>query len=72
MSCFLIIVPKNNTSYKNNSKITFFMTFLIIVLSEASLRYSTTSNLFTLFYLILPWLCFLSIYLIFYKRTKNA
>ena len=72
MSCFLIIVPKNNTSYKNNRKITFFMTFLIIVLSEASLRYSTTSNLFTLFYLILPWLCFLSIYLIFYKRTKNA
>ena len=72
MSCFLIIVPKNNNHYKKNIKIIFFLTFLIIVFSEASLRYSTVSNLSTFLYMIIPWILFILIYLIFYKQTKNA
>ena len=72
MCCFLIIVPKNNIQYKKNRKYTFISTFLIIVLSEASLRYSTISNFTTLLYLVLPWIFFLIIYLIFYNRTKNV
>ncbi len=67
---FLIIFPKNNIRYKKNRKITFLITFLIIVLSEASLRYSTTSNLTTSIYLILPWVSFIIVYLIFYSRAK--
>ena len=70
MCCFLIIFPKNNIRYKKNRKITFLITFLIIVLSEASLRYSTTSNLTTSIYLILPWVSFIIVYLIFYSRAK--
>ena len=72
MSCFLVIVPKNNTSYKRNRKIIFFITFLIIVFSEASLRYSSISNLSTFLYIIIPWVLFILIYLIFYKQTKNV
>ena len=72
MCCFLIIVPKNNIQYKKNIKFTFIITFLIIVFSEASLRYSTNSNLTTIVYLVLPWISFLTIYLIFYKKTKNV
>ena len=72
MCCFLIIVPKNNIFFKRNQKLTFVITFLIIVLSEASLRYSTTSYLNTLLYLLMPWLIFTIIYSIFYKRVKNV
>ncbi len=72
MCCFLIIVPKNHVSYKRNQKIIFFISFLIIIMSEASLRYSTISNLTTILYLIIPWLIFSFIYLIFYRRIKYA
>ena len=72
MSCFLIIFPKNNDYYKKNRKIIFFITFLIIVFSEASLRYSSISNLSTFLYMLTPWILFIFIYLIFYKQTKNA
>ena len=72
LCCFLIIVPKNNFTYKRNRKIVFFVTFLIIVLSEGSLRYSTLSYLNTIFYLTLPWVIFLFIYFIFNNRLKNV
>ncbi len=72
MSCFLIILPKNNNQYKRNRKIIFFATFLIIVFSEASLRYSTISAISTFLYMIAPWLLFITIYLIFFKKTQYA
>ena len=72
MCCFLMIVPKNHISYKKNQKIIFFMTFLIIIFSEASLRYSTISSLTTLIYLVIPWLVFILIYIFFYNRVKYA
>ena len=72
LCCYLIIFPKNNTSYKRNRKIVFLLSFLIIVLSEASLRYSANSPLATIFYLACPWIVFFSIYSIFYHRTKHV
>ena len=72
MCCFLIIVPKNNISYKKNQKIIFLISFIIIILSETSLRYSTMSNLNIIIYLIFPWLIFFSTYFIFYNRAKYA
>ncbi len=72
MCCFLIIFPKNHISYKKNQRIIFLLTFLIIIFSEASLRYSTISSLTTIVYLVIPWLIFFSIYLIFYNRIKYA
>ena len=70
--CFLIIIPKNNISYKRNRKIVFLITFLIIILSEATLRYSTVSNITTLVYFITPWIIFFISYLIFYQKSKNV
>ena len=72
MCCFLIILPKNNIFYKRNKKIIFLLTFLIIVFSEASLRYSTISTQATIIYLFIPWVSFILLYSIFYRKTKNA
>ena len=72
LSCFLVIVPRNNINYEKNRKIIFLITFLFLIISEASLRYSTISNLTTLLYLILPWISFFIIYLLFYVRIKNV
>tara|TARA_B100001057_G_scaffold291592_1_gene291656 strand:- start:6959 stop:8077 length:1119 start_codon:yes stop_codon:yes gene_type:complete len=70
--CFLIIVPKNNIYYKRNRKLIFLITFLIIIISEASLRYSTISNLTTAIYLITPWIIFFLSYLMFYNKSRNV
>ena len=72
LCCFLVVVPKNNINYEKNKKIVFLITFLILIISEGSLRYSTTSNLSTLLYLIIPWILFTTIYLLFYIRIKNV
>ena len=72
LCCFLIIVPKNNFLYVRNKRLVFLATFFLIVLSEASLRYSTASNFFTYLYFAIPWLMFILIYLIFYKRAKHV
>ena len=72
LCCFLIVLPKNNIKYEKNKKIIFFITFLVLILSEASLRYSTVSNLATTFYLIIPWISFFLIYSLFYFRIKNV
>ncbi len=72
LCCFLIIVPKNNFTYQRNRKIIFLITFLMIVLSEASLRYSTLSNFNTIFYLTLPWIIFVFIFFILNNRLKNV
>ncbi len=72
LCCFLIIFPKNNIAYERNKKIIFLCTLFVLILSEASLRYSTISNLTTVFYLTIPWISFIIIYLIFYQRVKNV
>ena len=59
LCCFLIVVPKNNITYEKYKRYIFIITLLILILSEASLRYSTSSNLTSIMYLILPWISFL-------------
>ncbi len=72
MCCFLIIVPRNNSHYKNHRKIIFVLTLLILITSEGSLRYSSISDLSSYIYLVIPWIIFTLIYFIFYKQTRNA
>ena len=72
LCCFLIILPKNNISYERHKRFIFLITFLILILSEASLRYSTISNFSSYMYLALPWLSFILIYSILYKKIKNV
>ena len=72
LSCFLIIFPKNNYRYERNKKIIFFFTFFTLIISEASLRYSTSSEVATILYLIIPVISFFLIYGSFYRRVKNV
>ena len=72
LSCFLIIFPKNNFRYERNKKLIFLITFFILVISEASLRYSTSSEFATYLYLILPISSFFIIYMLFYRSVKNV
>tara|TARA_B100000035_G_scaffold314978_1_gene333286 strand:+ start:1302 stop:2417 length:1116 start_codon:yes stop_codon:yes gene_type:complete len=72
LCCFLIITSKNNINYEKNRKIVFLVTFFILILSEASLRYSTSSNSATLLYLAIPWVSFIIIYILLNLRLKNV
>lgn len=70
LSCFLIILPKNNINYKKNRFIIILLTFLILVISEASLRYSTSSIIASFTYLILPIFLFAMIYFFLNKKLR--
>ncbi len=72
LCCFLIILPKNNIKFEKNKRIIFLITFIIILLSEVSLRYSSVSNLANVIYLISPWVFFVITYLILYRKIKNV
>jgi len=72
LSCFLIIFPKNNIRYERNKKTIFFVTFFTLVISEASLRYSTSSDTATILYLSIPIISFFIIYGAFCGRVKNV
>ena len=72
LCCLLILVSKTNINYERNKKIIFISTFLVLVLSETTLRYSTTSIFSTITYLIMPWILFSFIYLFFYTKVKNV
>lgn len=72
LCCYLIIVSKNNINYRRNRKIIFLLTFSFLILSEASLRYSTLSPTTIIIYLLTPWVFFSLTYLIFLNWTKNV
>jgi len=72
LSCFLIITPKSNYKYVRNKKIIFLVTFFTLIISEGSLRYSTTSFLATTLYLTIPLIFFLIVYMFFYRNVKYA
>ncbi len=70
--CFLIILPKNSNRYQLQKKITFLIGFVILVLSETTLRYSSSSFISTIIYLVIPLIIFLIIYSLFLIKSKNA
>ena len=72
LCCYLIIFSKNNIRYEKNKKIIFFMTFITIVVSEATLRYSSVSIASSIIYLIVPWMLFVIVYLFLNKKIKNV
>ena len=72
LCCFLITSSRIKSDYLKIRNLIFIITFIILVFSETSLRYSTSSNFAMIVYLILPWIIFLISYLIFNKKVKNA
>ena len=69
---FLLVLPKNSSKYKSQSRFTFLLGFCLLVFSETTLRYSTTTSITTLMYIAAPWIIFLFAYYLFYLKVKNA
>ncbi len=69
---FLIILPKNSSSYKSQMRLTFIFGFILLIFSETSLRYSTSSITTSIIYLLTPWIMFLIAYSLFIRRAKNV
>ena len=72
MCCFLFTSSRNKINYNKIKRNTFIFTFFLIVFSETSLRYSTSSNLFLIFYFLIPLFIFILAYLTFYRIVKNV
>ncbi len=72
LCCFLIITSKNDVRHSKIKRIIFILTFLLLVLSETTLRYSTSSNLATLIYFLMPWILFTIAYTTFYRMVRNV
>ena len=70
--CFLIILPKSSIKYGLQIKLTFLSGFVLLILSETTLRYSTISFISTSIYLIVPLICFLVAYSVFIKKSQNV
>ncbi len=72
LCCFLIITSKTNIKFNKRRNYIFFIIFFVLVISEASLRYSVSSNFSLILYFMFPWLVFFSSYIIFYRLAKNV
>ena len=72
MCCFLFTSSRNKINYNKIKRNTFIFTFFLIVFSETSLRYSTSSNLFLIFYFSIPLFIFILAYFTFYRIVKNV
>ena len=72
LTCFLILNSNSNINYTKVRNLIFITTFIVLVISEASLRYSVSSNFLFYTYIIFPWFIFILAYLIFSKIIKNV
>jgi lipopolysaccharide export system permease protein len=70
--CFLITISRSSINYNKIRNFIFILTFILLVFSETSLRYSTSSNLSMTIYFLLPWIIFILAYLIFHKKARNV
>jgi len=62
ISCILIMKPNSDIFFNRARNMSFLLGFFLLVLSESLLRYSISSNLMFLFYIITPFLFFFSTY----------
>lgn len=70
MSCFLIILSKENIKYNRYKFIIFISCFLLIILSEISLRYTLIDN-GTKIFVIIPLIFFSLSYVYLFKSVKK-
>ena len=72
ISCYLILYSKNHYNYLVVRNSVFLFNFFIIVISEASLKYSTESIYTLITFITLPIVIFLITYIFIYKIFKNV
>ena len=70
ISCLLILKSKENDDFDKFKIFLFLIIFFVIVISELSLRFSTSGQLGLFFFLILPLLTFITIYLSLKAKVK--
>ena len=68
---FVIGFSKNNANYKFKIYTTFFITFVFLIISEISIRYSGASSFKSLLYFLAPIILSLLIYLVLIKTYKH-
>ena len=67
---FLIISAKNKINYRKYNFTIFIISILLLIFSEASVRYISSSTLITILCLVMPIIIFFVSYLIFYRAAK--
>jgi lipopolysaccharide export system permease protein len=70
ISCLLILKSKENDDFDKYKIFLFLIIFFVIVISELSLRFSTSGQIGLYFFLILPLLTFITIYLSLKAKVK--
>ena len=70
--CFLIILPKSDLRYFRSRRMVFLSVFLVIVISETTLRYLSVSNNTLYLYLLFPIFCCFGSYLILKRKIQNV
>ncbi len=72
LCCFLFISGKYKPNYDKVKRYIFLIIVLLIIISETSLRYSTSSNISLILYLFTPFLIFLTLYAFSYYKINNV
>ena len=71
ISCLLIFSSKESNNYNKLKFYLFSSIFIIIIISEISLRYSTYNKFGMLFFIIFPILSFFTVYFSLIKKFNN-
>ena len=70
--CFLIVLSKNDLRYFRARRVIFLLAFSVLLISETTLRYLSSSNITVYLYLIFPCAFFLFAYIFLIKKIKNV
>jgi|TARA_B110000090_G_C13354170_1_gene436038 lipopolysaccharide export system permease protein len=70
ISCILILKSKDEINYNKIRIVLFSFAFLTVVISEIALRYSATSTIGTIFFILFPVIIFTLIYVYLNKRLS--
>tara|TARA_B100000780_G_C21117573_1_gene452315 strand:+ start:281 stop:1417 length:1137 start_codon:yes stop_codon:yes gene_type:complete len=70
--CLLIITPKQNSNYNRYKIMIFILCFVIVVISEISLRFAVSNSLSMLFFFLFPILFFMLMYIPLVTKFKNT
>ncbi len=72
LCCFLLISGKYKPNYDKVKRYIFLIIVLLIIISETSLRYSTSSDISLILYLFTPFLIFFILYTFSYYKINNV